>query len=128
MHHIAVSSCTSKSLTNGYVQLFARNPAMLNLPVSNIKLLTLITQLTNCLSDYIGDIPTASCLSVAAIYVILVLKAVFWVRNKLSLFAVTQGLGITIGSGLIVVAIYFISNDGFDRATRFFCVFSNSCK
>jgi hypothetical protein len=80
------------------------------------------------LSDYIGTVPTAACLSAATIYVMLVLKAVFWDKNKLSFLAARQGLEITVGSGVIVVVVYFISNDGFDRVIRLFCMFNNSCK
>jgi len=80
------------------------------------------------ISDWIGDVPTAAFLSAAVIYVMLVLKAVFWDRNKLSLAAAGKGLGITIGSGIIVVVIYFISNDLFNKVTHFItCTFGSSC-
>jgi hypothetical protein len=78
-------------------------------------------------TDWIGNIATSAGLSVALIYVLLVLKAKFWDKNKLSRGAAIQGLGITIGSGVIVAIIYFISKDGFNRVIDFVCTFS-TCK
>jgi hypothetical protein len=81
----------------------------------------------NLLTDWIGYIPAAVCLSVVAVYVALVLKAALWDRNKLSLSAAVQGLAITIGSGLIVTVIYFISGPEFDRLMSLLCSLKNNC-
>jgi hypothetical protein len=78
-------------------------------------------------TDWIGNIPTAVCLSVALVYFLLVMKAKLWDKNKVSIGAAVQGLGITIGSGVIVTITYFISKDGFDRVLGFVCTFS-ACK
>jgi hypothetical protein len=76
------------------------------------------------LTEVIGPVFTPVCLSVALVYILLVLKARFWDRNSLTAGSAVQGLGITIGSGAIVFIIYNLSNDWFTKATNFVCGFS----
>ena len=74
--------------------------------------------------DYVGGhVIAAVILSVGSVYILLVIKALFWDKNKISLASAAVGLGITIGSGIIVYVISYVSNDVFKKLIEIVCGF-----
>jgi hypothetical protein len=73
------------------------------------------------LADYLGPVWAAAISSVVIVYLALWLKAILWDKHAVSARSAGVGLGITVGSGLIVVIIAYLSKDAFDAIIKFIC-------
>ena len=73
------------------------------------------------LVEIFGPVLAAVVASVAIVYGLLGLKAIFWDKNKVTFLSALIGFGITIGSGSIVCIIAYISNDGFQFLIEMLC-------